>query len=431
MKIAYITAGAAGMYCGTCIHDNTLARALQNMGHDVALIPTYTPIRTDELDVSIDHVFFGGINVYLEQKSWFFRHTPWCFDELLNSSFLLRHLSRFTGVTDSESLGALTLSMLQGENGKQKKELKKLIKWLRDSYHPDLVHLTNSMFVGFAREIKTALRTPIVCALQGEDLFLEGLVEPYKSCVRRLLRERALDVNGFIAPCRYYAEFMGNYLNVSETKIDVVPLGLNLEGHGAIERPIEPDSVFVIGYLARICPVKGLHLLVQAFYRLTQKIGTDRIRLKVAGYLGAGDKQYLDGILKQINAWGLTDVFSYQGEVNRSQKIDFLNSIHVLSVPTSYPEPKGLFVLEALANGVPVVVPRHGGFPELVGGTGGGLLVNPNQPMAIAEGILELLNNPTHRIQLGAKGKESVNERFSDDVMAKDTLAVYRQYILP
>ena len=61
MKIAYIAAGAAGMYCGTCIHDNTLAAALQRTGHDVALIPTYTPIRTDETDVSIDRVFSAAL----------------------------------------------------------------------------------------------------------------------------------------------------------------------------------------------------------------------------------------------------------------------------------------------------------------------------------------------------------------------------------
>jgi hypothetical protein len=84
MKIAYIAAGAAGMYCGTCIHDNTLAAALRDKGHEVALIPTYTPIRTDEVDVSIDRIFYGGINVYLQQKLALFRHTPWLFDQCIS-----------------------------------------------------------------------------------------------------------------------------------------------------------------------------------------------------------------------------------------------------------------------------------------------------------------------------------------------------------
>jgi hypothetical protein len=159
MKIAYIAAGAAGMYCGTCIHDNTLAAALQRTGHDVALIPTYTPIRTDETDVSIDRVFYGGINVYLQQKSALFRHTPWMLDRLFDRPSLLNGLSRFSASTSAQDLGSLTVSVLQGEEGQQKKELAKLVKWLRDSYQPDLVQLTNSMFVGFAREIKNVRRS--------------------------------------------------------------------------------------------------------------------------------------------------------------------------------------------------------------------------------------------------------------------------------
>ena len=154
MKIAYIAAGAAGMYCGTCIHDNTLAAALREKGHEVALIPTYTPIRTDEVDVSIDRIFYGGINVYLQQKLALFRHTPWLFDRLFDTPALLNGLSRFSASTNAKDLGELTVSVLQGEDGRQKKELTKLVRWLRDSYRPDMVQLTNSMFVGFAKEIK-------------------------------------------------------------------------------------------------------------------------------------------------------------------------------------------------------------------------------------------------------------------------------------
>ena len=75
MKIAYIAAGAAGMYCGTCIHDNTLVAIIQKKGHDIALIPTYTPLRTDEENVSLNRVFYGGVNVYLQQKLALFAYS--------------------------------------------------------------------------------------------------------------------------------------------------------------------------------------------------------------------------------------------------------------------------------------------------------------------------------------------------------------------
>ena len=428
MKIAYIAAGAAGMYCGTCIHDNTFAAALQRKGHEVALIPTYTPIRTDEANISIDRVFYGGINVYLQQKSGLFRHTPWMFDRLFDSPALLNGLSRFRTSTNAKALGALTTSVLQGEEGRQKKELAKLVKWLKDVYQPDILQLTNSMFVGFAREMKKALGVPILCALQGEDIFLGNLTEPYQSQALRLLQQRASDVDGFIAPCQYYADFMAGYLNVPVDKIHVVHLGLNLDGHGDHQKNIS-KPLFVIGYLARICPDKGLHLLVDAFYQLTQQIGLDKIRLKVAGYLGKGDRHYFEKIVKQIDRWGVSDAFEHWGEVDRPQKIDFLNSLHVLSVPTTYKDPKGLFVLEALANGVPVVQPRHGAFPELIGATGGGILVDVESPSAIAEGILQLMNDPNEREKLGRQGKEAVHRAFSDDVMAEATMAVYRKYL--
>ncbi|MFQ5865235.1 MAG: glycosyltransferase family 4 protein [bacterium] len=428
MKIAYITAGAGHMYCGSCIHDNTLAAALQRKGHDVALIPTYTPIRTDEDDVSLNRVFYGGINVYLQEKLAIFRHTPCIFDNLLNSPKLLNWISNITSGTNAKDLGAVTVSVLQGERGHQKKELDKLVKWLKESFNPELVQLTNSMFVGMAKELKRQLNVPIICALQGEDIFLESLVEPHKTQALQILQDRVVDVDGFIATSQYYANFMAEYLNISMQRIHVVKLGLNLQGH-AIEQFNQDRNPFIIGYLARICPEKGLHLLVEAFYQLRQKLGPDKIQLKIAGYLGKRDLKYFENIRNQIDAWSLNGDVEYIGEVDRLEKIIFLNSLHVLSVPTTYKEPKGLFVLEALANGVPVVQPRHGSFPELIEATGGGILVEPEKPDALAEGIYSLMKDPEYREKLGHQGKQSVHQLFSDEIMAEATLEVYKQYL--
>ena len=284
------------------------------------------------------------------------------------------------------------------------------------------------MFVGFAKEIKQTLSVPILCALQGEDIFLEDLIEPYRSQALKLLRGRASEVDGYIAPCQYYADFMAEYLDIPMDKIDVVHLGLNLSEHGVGQKCLA-EVPFVIGFLARICPEKGLHLLVDAFYRLTNSVGSDKVRLKVAGYLGKKDEPYLEKLVKQIDAWGLSRAFDYWGEVDRHQKIGFLNGLHVLSVPTTYKESKGLFILEALANGVPVVQPRHGAFPELIAATGGGILVDAASPDAIAEGLSQLMSNRDYREQLGQQGKEAVHREFSDDVMAEATLAVYQRYI--
>src|SRR5678815_5498322 len=122
MKIVYITAGAASMYCGSCLRDNALAAELLSRGHDITLVPLYTPTLTDEQNVSEDRVFFGGISVYLEQHSALFRHTPRILDRVWDSEFALKAASRRSIPVDPQSLGALTVSMLQGLQGHQRKE---------------------------------------------------------------------------------------------------------------------------------------------------------------------------------------------------------------------------------------------------------------------------------------------------------------------
>lgn len=424
MRIAYVAAGAADMYCGSCLHDNTLAAALRRTGHEVALIPTYTPLRTDSENVSLDRLFFGALNVYLQQKAAPFRHTPAALDRLLDRPGLIRRAARLGASTDPAALGDLTYSILRGEDGFQAKELGKLTGWLRDDFRPDLVHLTNSMFAGFARTLKRELDVPVLCSLQGEDLFLDQLREPWKTRVRLVLRERAWDVDAFHVHSRYYADHMADYLGVERRQMFVVPLGVPLAGHGSGRQERAEGAPLIIGYLARICPEKGLHLLVEAFGLLASRSPLP-VRLRVAGYLAQRDRPYLRDLEARIAAWGLADSYERVGEVDREGKIRFLRSLDLLSVPTTYREPKGLFVLEALANGVPAVQPRHGAFPELIEATGGGLLVDPDSPEDLARGLEALLHDPARRRELGRLGREAVHERFNDRVEAESTLRVY------
>src|SRR5205085_9078810 len=140
--------------------------------HDALLIPTYTPIRTDEPDVSQSRVFFGGINVYLQQKSGLFRHTPWFLDRLLDAPRLLRWVSRFAVKTRAEELGALTISMLQGEHGYQRKEIAKLVRFLENEVKPEIITFTNVLLSGMVPSLRQRINVPVLCVLQGDDVFL-------------------------------------------------------------------------------------------------------------------------------------------------------------------------------------------------------------------------------------------------------------------
>ncbi|MCC6492169.1 MAG: glycosyltransferase family 4 protein [Pirellulales bacterium] len=428
MRIVYLAAGAAGMYCGSCLHDNTLAAALLKLGEEVILAPIYTPLRTDEEDVSRPRVFVGGINAYLQQKLPLLSRLPRWVDRWLNHPGLLRLATRRAASVAPAKLGALTVSMLQGEQGRQRKELAELVDWLADEARPDVVHLSNALMLGLARTIGQRCGRPVVCTLSGEDIFLERLKPPYYEQARQLIRERSADVAAFVALNSYYADYMAEYLGVARARIEVIPHGLNLEGHGG-PASRAAGSPRRVGFVARICHDKGLHLLVDAAERIVDDPRTPRFEMHAAGYLGDGDRPYLAAIERRVAAGRLAGRFTYHGELDRAGKIALLQSLDVLALPTVYRESKGLPALEAWANGVPAVLPAHGAFPELAAATGGAVLHEPHNAADLAEKLVLLLADPARALELGRAGQRAVGRRYQAATMAEQTRRLYAQVI--
>lgn len=432
LKIAYITAGAAGMFCGSCMHDNTLARALcRQPGVECLLIPTYTPIRTDEENVSVDRVFLGGVTVYLEEKFPLFRYVPAFLTRFLDQPWLIRWLAARAVGTDAADLGSLTISMLRGTDGHQRREVRQLCRWLAEHVRPDVVILTNMLIAGCVPALRAELNVPVLVTLQGDDIFLDSLPEPFRSRAFAEIRRLVPAVDGFLVNSRFYGEYMAGYFGLRSETIHRVPLGLDMTDFAAASPEPAPEAARppTVGYLARLAPEKGLHLLVDAFLRLKRIPGMESTQLAIAGWLGAHRQAFADEQFARLRAAGLSESFTYAGSVDRAGKVRFLRGIDVLSVPTVYREPKGLFVLEALAAGVPVIEPDHGAFPELLAATGGGWLVPPNDPEALASSLARLLANVERRRQLGEQGRASVQQCFHADAMAKAVLEVVRQFV--
>jgi len=423
VRILQLTAGAAGMYCGTCLRDNSLASALMRQGHDVTLMPLYTPTLTDEPNVSSENLFFGGISVYLEQNWPLFRKTPWLLDRLWDSKFVLNAAAKRTIPVDPHFLGAMTVSMLEGEHGRLRKELDKMLAWLASEPRPDIVNLPYTLLIGLAAPLKQALGgVPMCCTLQGEDLFLEGLQEPYRTRCLDLIRQNISHVDCFLAVSDYYAEFMCRYVGIPDHKMQVARVGVSTDGY----RTSLPESRAAgeqirIGYFARIAPEKGLHVLAEA-YRIVRQ-AEPNCCLEAAGYIAHEHRPYLDGIERQLREWDLP--FHYHGVVDRGQKIAFLESLDVFSTPTVYADPKGIFVLEAMAAGVPFVQPRHGTFPEMVHKTGGGILVEPENAASLAEGLLRMIRDRNLRGECARKAYDGVRACYTVDQMAAQTLAIF------
>ncbi len=435
LRIAYLTAGAAGMICGSCLHDNALARALIALGHDVQLIPLYTPIRVDEDDISGDRIFYGGINMYLQQKMGLFRWLPKWLDRWLDQPWLINWASGRSVRIDPVEVADLALSILRGTEGNQKKEVERLAEWLAIEFKPNVIVFSNVLTAGCVPEIKRRMNVAVVVTLQGDDVFLRAMPQPQQSAALAQIRRLGDSIDGFLVNSRFYADSMAGYLGIEREKIAIVPLGLDTrdferqesgrggEGENKAARPL------TIGYLARLAPEKGLHVLAEAFVRLRKTSGAENARLKIAGWLGGKNLSYAEEIFSQLRAAGIGEAFEYVGEVDRRQKLDFLASLDVLAVPTTYQEPKGLFVLEALAAGVPVVQPDHGAFPEVLAETGGGLLHRPEDAEHLAARLHEVLSDAKKRQHLANEGRQNVHANRNARAMAIRTLEVLRAAI--
>ncbi|HJZ81096.1 MAG TPA: glycosyltransferase family 4 protein [Pyrinomonadaceae bacterium] len=427
MKILYLTGGAGRMYCGSCLRDNALATELIARGHDVVLLPVYTPTHTDEPNVSENKVVLGGISAYLEQYVPFFRKTPAWLDALWDSKVILDLASRRSISTNPKMLGEMTVSVLKGEDGFQRKEIHKLIDWLKRQPLPEVISLPYSLLLGLAGPLKRELNRPICCALQGEDLFLDGLQEPYRDQALALIRSNIKHVDLFLPISEFYAEFTPGYLGIPAEKMRVVPIGINLEG---FERatPAEKNG-FTVGFLGRVAPEKGLHLVAEAYKLFREHTNGKTARLEAAGWMAPESEPYLDEIKQRFAEWGLASEFHYRGVLDRDRKIEFLRQLDVMSVPAIYDEPKGVSLLEAMACGVPLVQPRRGAFTEIVEKTSGGLLVEPDNAQSLADGLLEIFQNRPLAEQVSREGARGVRLHYSAAHMADRALEAYESVI--
>lgn len=415
MRFLDLVPGAGNFHCGNCVREQTLAAGLRRLGHDALIAPLYLPLVGDHDEPQQQPVRFGGVNVYLQQASALFRHTPAWLDKLFDAPALLRMAAKKAGMTQAASLGALTLSTLQGEQGNQRKEVDKLAQWIAQEAKPDVVNISNCLLLGLARQIRQQLKCKIICTLHGEDAFLDSLAEPWRTRAWATLKERASDVDHFIAVSQWYLDRIGPRIGLDPRRATVVHNGVEVPDPQA---PAAQASAPVIGYLARLHPSKGLHTLVDAFILLRRKPALPAVQLHIGGAATPSDQPYIDIQKRKLAEAGLAGDVSWKANLTREQKHEHLRNLTVLSVPATYGEAFGLYVIEAWAAGVPVVQPRSGAFPELLSLAGGGVLCEPDDAGALADALSLLVSDRQRARELGAAGRAAVLERFTADRMA-------------
>jgi len=425
MRIVYLMAGAGDMYCGACARDLALIRGLRARHHDVQVIPLYTPVKAESRESApMTPVFFGGVNVYLQQHSAIFRHTPAFIDRLFDNPALLKWAGKFAVSTRAANLGPMTVSVLAGRKGHQRKELVRLRNFLQRGRRPDLVVITNSMLSAIAPEVKRDLGIRVACALQGEDDFVAQMPEPYCSQARRLMQRNARAIDLFVATHEAYAANMADYLAVPAERVKAIRMGIDAESYqnpGSRHR-----HPFTIGYLSVITAGKGLDLLVEAFRQLVN-VERRNVLLRVAGKVL--DRHYWKQITDTVAASRLSPNFEYLGEVDIAGKVEFLRRCSAFSLPTRLAEVRGTAVAEALATSVPTVVPDVGVFPEMISLTGGGILVPTEDPVGLADAISQLMDDPEQADRMGRAGANGIARYYAHDQMVDETLAAFHDML--
>ena len=425
MRILQLTPGTGTFLCGSCLRDNDLVKRLAALGHDTLIAPLYLPFALEgeaSPEVHGQAVHMGGINVYLQQVLPWLRWLPRFLHDRLDSPRLLRWAAGRSKMTEAPGLGALTLSMLRGEEGRQHSELARLVGWLRELPRPDVVILSNAMLVGLAREIRAALGCPVLCTLQGEAPFLDALDEPFAAQCWEALAERAQEIDAFLPVSHYTAKLMGERMGIEPERLHVVWNGI--DGSAFEPRAESAAGPPTIGYLARMCRDKGIDRLFEAYLWVQERL--PEVRLVAAGVVLPEDRALLEELRRRARAAGLEDRVELRGPISRDEKHELLPTLDVFSVPAMYGESFGLYLLEAWASGVPVVQPDHGAFPELLANTEGGLLCANVEPDVLGAALLSLLEDGGRARSMGAAGRRSVLERFDGVNMARAVEQVCR-----
>jgi glycosyltransferase involved in cell wall biosynthesis len=428
LKIVNIVPGFGGtFYCGNCLRDSGFVRALRKAGYEAHTVPIYLPLSLDHCDKDDNiPVFYGAISIYLKQRLKWLHAMPAWLEHFFNSGIFLKMAARRAGSTRAAGLEDMTISMLNGPEGYQAQELDELIRFLKNELKPDIVHLSNALLLGLVSKIKKELDIPVVCTLQDEDVWIDAMRPEYIDQLWKLLSEKAMDVDAFFPVSHYFAGVMKEKMNLPGEKIKMVYVGIDANEY----LPGKPDPAHpVIGYLSRLNEENGFGLVVDAFIQLKKQEKYKNLKLKATGGKTGDDNKFVRKQINKLKRNGIGQdvqiLDAYEGEDKKA----FLRSLSLLTVPVLQGEAFGLYQLEAMASGVPLVQPALGAFTEIIGITGGGVTYEPNDAATLSQTIGALLDDPKGLSEMAELGRSSVLTHFNMEKQVEEMAAGYRAVI--
>jgi glycosyltransferase involved in cell wall biosynthesis len=429
MKIVYLITGSGGtFYCGNCYRDMIYLRAIRKVrGITASAIPLYLPPDETTIESGLDkNVFFGAISMYLREKVPFLRNMPVFMEKIFDSAPMLKMAARRAGTTRTEGLEEMTLNMIKGEDAFPEKELQRLVDYLSKDGKPDIIHLSNALIIGLARQIKRKIDVKIVCSLLNEDDWIDEMAEPYQSGAWELISKEAGNVDAFLTPSNYYKELFISKTGISGNNFKVIPLGID---PGELTKIEKKDNWPAIGYFCRINSQNGIDKLVDAFIELKKSNELPGLTLHISGGYTGDDKPFISDQIRKIKDNGFKSFVRVYPEFQGNSKQEFFSNIDIMCVPVRKHDGYGLYLLEANAAGVPVVQPSTGAFPEIIEKTLGGIVYSPDNVAELSANILKLLKDDDLRYRLGKQGKEKVLTELSLEKMAEGLSEVYASLI--
>jgi glycosyltransferase involved in cell wall biosynthesis len=425
MQVIHIVPGTGGsFYCGNCLRDSTYVQALRNVGIDAIKIPMYLPLFSDEHDLSDIPVFYGAISLYLKHKYPILHKAPRWFDKILNSGLALKFAAKMSGSTRAKGLEDMTISMLLGEQGAQKEELDNMVSWIAEHCQADVIHLSNALLIGLARQFQEKLNALVVCSLQDEDVWVNAMDEHFKKKTWDLMSKRAEDIDAFFAVSDFYAGVMQQQMKIPDSKMFTSYISVDPEDYSYIN---SAEKEFAIGYISRMCEENGLEVLIDAFILLKHRPGMEAVKLILTGGFTGDDHVFLKEIKRKIEVAGLNQQVEFHKDFENEGRHEFFSKVAVVSVPVLQGEAFGMYLLESMASGVPVIQPKLGAFPEIVGVSKGGVIYDPNEPADLANAIEDLCVNRDKLKDLSHNAREGILKHFSIHDQASRMMRFYQQ----
>ncbi|MFZ4522431.1 MAG: glycosyltransferase family 4 protein [Bacteroidales bacterium] len=428
MKIVNIVPGFGGtFYCGNCLRDGAYVTTLRELGHEAITLPMYLPLTMNGEPTNPEvPVFYGAVNIYLKQQFPMFRHMPGWMENLFDSKPVLKFAARKSSSTRAAGMEELTESMLLGSMGHQNHELDRVAAFLKNHIKPDIVHFSNALLLGMAWQIRETVQVPVVCSLQDEDVWVDAMEPSWRGRIWDLMSEKSRDADAFISVSTFFAEVMRTKMKIPSDKIHVVHIGIKPENYTFTP----PDrSAPAIGYLSRICEENGFEILVDAFILLKADPQFRQLKLKVTGGMTGDDQAFLHRQLNKLEINKIDQDMEIFPDFSTESLGSFFKGVSVLSVPVLKGEAFGLYQVEALASGVPLVQPDLGAFPEIIGATGGGVTYRPNTAAALAKALSEVLSNPDKLEVMSRSGRRSVEDSFDCRKLTMEMVNVYEKVI--